>query len=95
MGNGRFCQLGYVYQTLNTILHFGKGAKIHHVGDYSLNQLPQFVLVLDQGPRFGQQALQAKAYPLPIVIQAQHIDLHLLAHANRLPGMPDAAPAKL
>ena len=62
-------QLGNVDQAFNTIFDLSKGAKIHHIGDHTFEQLPQFILVLDLGPGFRQQAFQAQANPLFLDVQ--------------------------
>ena len=88
-------QLRDVDQALNALLDLGKGAKVDDVGDDALDQLAQFVLVLDQGPRFRLQPFQAQANTITLLVQAQDIHFHFLSHADDLFGMPDPPPAQL
>ena len=79
-------------QTLDPILDASEGSEIHNVRYHALHDLPDLIRFLGNMPGIGLQAFQAQAYALPLAIDAQHIDLHLVPHIQHFAGMFHTSP---
>ncbi len=82
-------------QTLDARFDLGKGAKVGDVGDHPFHQLSQFIVVFDQRPGLGLQALAAQGDPLVLSIQMEDDYVYLIADVQQLSRMAETPPAQL
>ena len=85
-------QLGDVDQALQALLEAGEGPEADHVGDDALHDLAHVVALLHRAPGVGLQPPQAEAYPPPLPINVEDINLHLLAALEHVAGMGHPPP---
>ena len=82
-------------QAFDPLLELGKGPKVHQLGDRDLDELVWVVLLLDQSPRVGLQALQAEADAPPLAVHAEDVDVDLLPHLHHIARLLHPVPGHL
>src|SRR6185437_10574741 len=88
-------QLGDVDQSLDAGHDLGEGAEGDHLGDLAGHHVALPALVDHPLPGVGLGLLETKRDALPIAVDVEHFDVHLLPDLEHLGGMVDVAPGKL
>ncbi len=87
--------LADVEQPLDPQVQFDKGAEIHHPRDSPLDQLPDLITIIHQGPGVGLQGLEAEGDPLPLFVHVKDVNVYLVPHLDDLAWGIDPAPTQL
>ena len=81
-------------QALHPRLEASEGSERDNIGYYALHKLAFMILLIHQGPGIRLQPLDAEANPSSFLIQAQNINVNLVANAQHLARMPYPVPGE-
>ena len=95
MGDPLFGQLRDVNEPFDVLIEASKGAEISDFGNRAGHQLPDLIALLHGAPGLGLQALDTQCDATALAVNAENIDLELLASFEHLAGMLDMPPRKL
>src|SRR5262249_30260621 len=84
-----------VDQTLDAGFDLGEGAESRKFGDAAGHDLIHLILLSYQGPGLGLEPLETEGDLTIFAIDADHVDLNLLADLQDLTRMRDLGPGKL
>ena len=76
-------------QPFDAVVNACEGAELGQLGDGALDDVADLVALLHQGPGIGLRLLQGERDLLGLGIDAQDVDLHLVADVEHLAGMID------
>ncbi len=77
------------------VLNASESTEVNDIGDGTLDDLSDLILLLGHVPGIRLQTLEAKANPLPVTIDPQHVHLDLFPDLEHVPSMLDALPRQL
>ena len=80
---------------LDPLLHLREGAEVGHLDNTGLDVVPDGKPLGDRLPRVGGQLLEAQREALLLLVDAQHLDLDILALAQHFGGVLDLCPGEV
>jgi len=83
-----------VEQSFHTEVQLDECAKIQHAGDYTLSQLTLPIMLVHESPGIGLKHLETERNSLPLPIQTEHVNIHLVADLEDLAGMVNPSPTQ-
>jgi len=87
--------LGEVQQPFQAIVQGDESAEVDDVGNRALDLLALMVGLHDGYPRIGQQALAAEGDAVGVAVQAEDVDIDLLADAQHVTRVVNPVPGQL
>ena len=87
--------LGYVHQPFDSVGYRNEGAERHRLGHDAVDHVADFVLAGEVIPRILARLPDGQRDPLPIAVDLEHLDLHLVPYLDQLAGVIDVLPREL